>query len=94
MATTRTIILDLGKHEAASSDIVVSAGERVTITMYANEPIQQGVQCLIFQKTAGKEQVIAYLSLRNGLQYNLQATGTYFVKRYSSLQVIGVQTER
>lgn len=90
----RTNILASGTTAANSSDVVVNAGETVTLSAYAADTFPLGVQLSVMMKTTGGAQPVGTLSRIDGLQARIAAPGTYYVARGEITTAIGVDVER
>lgn len=75
-------VLAAGTTEATSTDIVVAAGEAVTVGIFAATAaiLPAGVQFLVVQDTPGADNIIARLGQGNRATV-LSAPGTYRVIR-------------
>lgn len=90
----RTNILASDTTAANSSDVVVNAGEAVTLSAYAADVFPFPTEITIMMKTTGGDQPVGILSRTNGLQGRISAAGTYYAKRGVTTTAVGVDVER
>lgn len=90
----RTNILASGTTAANSSDVVITAGEAVTLSAYAAGTFPLGVQLSVMMKTTGGAQPVGVLSRVDGVQARISSPGTYYVARGEINTAVGVDVER
>ena len=90
----RTNILASGTTAANSSDVVVNAGESVTLSAFSSGTVPVGVQLSVMMKTTGGAQPVGVLSRVDGVQARIASPGTYYVARGETTTAVGVDVER
>ena len=90
----RTNILASGTSAANSSDVVINAGEAVTLSAFAAGTFPLGVQLSVMMKTTGGDQPVGVLSRVDGVQARIAAPGTYYIARGEINTAVGVDVER
>jgi len=90
----RTNILASGTSAANSSDVIINAGEAVTLSAFSAGAVPYTAALSVMIKTTGGDQLVGILSKVHGLQARIAAPGTYYVARGEITTAVGVDVER